>query len=201
MKMLEEAEKAGASVTSILWKGEPGRFEGCSRQFVAPEDLFDYACPQKNSPGPVFTAIPSVKEGEIRSAVVLENVQDPGNVGTVIRTANAFGIDAVYLVGECASVRNPKTVRASMGSIFFQRVIEGELPDLPIYAAVLAADSQSIRSADLSGCAVAIGSEGHGLSEELIARCAGKVIIPMTERAESLNAAVAASIFMWEMKK
>lgn len=201
MKMLEEAEKAGAKVTSILWKDEPGVFENCPVQYCAPGDLFDYACPQKNSPGPVFTAIPMIEEREIHSAIVLENVQDPGNVGTVIRTANAFGIDAVYLLGDCARLSNPKTVRATMGSCFWEQVIEQEFPSIPVYAAVLRPDAKDLREMNLKNCAVAIGSEGHGLSEELIAKCAGSVIIPMTERAESLNAAVAASVCMWEISR
>ena len=74
----------------------------------------------KNSPGPLFTvAFPSFPEdGLIRNAIILENVQDPGNVGTVIRTANAFRFDSVMLIDACADCTHPKTVRASMGALF-----------------------------------------------------------------------------------
>lgn len=199
-KMLEEAVKAGAEIEAVLWKETPGEAD-CARQYVAPAELFDYACPQKNSPGPLFLAVPKAAEKKaIRNAIVLENVQDPGNVGTVIRTANAFDIDCVYLVGDCASLHNPKTVRASMGAVFYQKVLVDELPELPIYGASLSHNSVNINELTLKDCAVAIGSEGHGLSAEMLGKCAGTLIIPMSERAESLNAAVAAAIVMWQMK-
>jgi len=200
-KMLEEAKKAGAEITSVLWKETPGECL-CEKQYVAPSDLFDYACPQKNSPGPVFTAkIPEREHGPVKQALILENVQDPGNVGTVLRTANALGIDCVYLLGDCASLHNWKTIRASMGAVFYQKVIVNELPDLIIYGAALSDDAVDITDIDLSNCAVAIGSEGRGLSNELLSRCEKHVIIPMSPNAESLNAAVAASIIAWEMKR
>lgn len=197
-KMLKEAIEYSAEITSILWKDKPG-VANCDRQYVAPTDLFDYVCPLKNSPGPIFTAKVNIKQTNINSAIVLENVQDPGNVGTVIRTANAFSIDAVYLIGDCASLHNEKTVRATMGAIFRQKVIVDQLPNLPIYAAVLAEDAKNINELNLKNCAVAIGSEGHGLSSDMISKCVGKVCIPMNPNSESLNAGVAASIFMWEM--
>ena len=203
MKMLEEAIKSGAEITGILWKGSAQTTVDCERQYTAPADLFDYACPLKNSPGPMFTARPdSAKfEREIRNAIILENVQDPGNVGTVIRTANALNIDCVYLVGDCASLHNIKTVSASMGAVFYQKVLVNQLPDLPIYGAALSHNSVNITNTKLCNCAVAIGSEGHGLSGEMLEKCDKEIIIPMSERAESLNAAVAASILMWEMAK
>lgn len=200
-KMFEEAVKAGAEITSIVWKDIPGDCL-CEKQCVVPSDLFDYVCPQKNSPGPLFTArIPVREEKPVRQALILENVQDPGNVGTVIRTANAFGIDCVYLLGECASLHNWKTIRASMGAVFYQKIIVNQLPDLPIYGAALDKKSVDITITNLSNCAVAIGSEGRGLSSELLARCEKKIVIPMSPNAESLNAAVAASIIAWEMKR
>lgn len=201
LKMLEEAESAGVEITSILWKENPGE-HSCPVQYVAPADLFDYASPMKNSPGPVFTVRPPEFDAkQISSAIILENVQDPGNVGTVIRTAYALGIDCVYLLGDCASLHNTKTIRASSGAIFKQRIVLNELPELPFYAAVLADDALEIGKVSLKNAAVAIGSEGHGLSDELIAKSAGKVIIPMQPGSESLNAAIAASLFMWEMKR
>lgn len=199
LKMLEEADSAGVEITSVLWKSVPGEHP-CPVQYVAPDELYDYASPMKNSPGPLFTVKPPVfPEKEIHSAIVLENVQDPGNVGTVIRTARALGIDCVYLVGDCASLQNTKTVRSTMGAVFSQRIAINQLPDLPMYAAVLDSRAVNIGEVPLKNCAVAIGSEGHGLSRELISKCTGSVIIPMQPGAESFNAAIAASIFMWEM--
>ena len=135
-------------------------------------------------------------------------MQDPGNVGTVIRTANALGVDAVILAGDCADTTSPRCVRATMGAAFRQSIVEADLPglarllggwDLPLYGAALAEGALDIRSAELSRAAVAIGNEGHGLSPELLGLCTGRVIIPMAPGSESLNAAVAAAIVMWEL--
>ena len=150
IKTLREALRFGAEVRSVLWKERAETVEGldCPKQYLAPAELFDYASPMKNSPGPLFcVAIPEERElPRLQSVLVLENVQDPGNVGTVVRTANAFGIDAVILVGACADLYQPKTARATMGAIFRQRVLYRDLDslcellkaqDLPLYGAAL----------------------------------------------------------------
>lgn len=214
LKTLREALRFGAKVVSILWRDAPQDLEGLDgcEQYITPGDLFDYASPMKNSPGPLFAvAIRGCgKPGRLRNAIVLENVQDPGNVGTVIRTANALNIDAVILTGSCADLYQPKTVRATMGAIFRQKVLRverdylgGFLRDqqLPLYGAALSEDARDLRGLSLKNAAVAIGSEGQGLSEELLRLCDGQLIIPMNPDSESLNAAVAASIVMWEMTR
>ncbi len=214
LKTLREALQYGATVKTVLWKGEAGTLSGLegAAQLCANEELFDYASPLNSSPGPLFSVAiePEAQPQELRRVLVLENVQDPGNVGTVIRTANAFGIDAVILVGACADLYQPKTVRATMGAIFRQRVLVRELDSLcallrehslPLYGAALDPAARDVRTLSLSRTAVAIGSEGQGLSEALLARCEGKLIIPMRPDSESLNAAVAASVLMWEMAR
>ena len=213
LKLLGEAVENGAEILSVLWKEGGALSEiDCPVQAVAPAELFDHASPMKNSPGPLFTVrIPvDPKDGKIENAIILENVQDPGNVGTVLRTASAFSIGAVVLTGDCADLYSPKTVRATMGAIFRQRVLRldrSELPawleehGLPLYGAALSKDAQDLRGLDLTHAAVAVGSEGQGLSPELLALCRGEVIIPMDARSESLNAAVAASVLMWEMAR
>ena len=213
LKLLGEAVENGAEILSVLWKEGGALSEiDCPVQAVAPAELFDHASPMKNSPGPLFTVrIPvDPKDGKIENAIILENVQDPGNVGTVLRTASAFSIGAVVLTGDCADLYGPKTVRATMGAIFRQRVLRldrSELPawleehGLPLYGAALSKDAQDLRGLDLTHAAVAVGSEGQGLSPELLALCRGEVIIPMDARSESLNAAVAAAVLMWEMNR
>jgi len=211
-KTLQEALHSGASVHTVLWKGSAESVElpAGVAQVLLPPELYDYVCPLKNSPGPLFTVrIPERKaDAAINNAIILENVQDPGNVGTVIRTANAFRIGAVILCGDCADLYSPKTVRATMGAIFRQRVLTVEreaLPallkknGLPLYAAALSACAQDIHALDLHRSAVAVGSEGRGLSEAFLSLCDGQLIIPMNPDSESLNAAVAASVIMWEM--
>ena len=213
LTLLGEASASGAEILSVLWKegGAEGEAD-CRTQYLAPAELFDYASPMKNSPGPLFTVgIPEEESGgAVGNAIVLENVQDPGNVGTVLRTANAFSVGAVVLTGDCADLYSPKTVRATMGAIFRQRVLRlerGELPGwlescgLRLYGAALSEKARDLRELDIAHAAVAVGSEGRGLSRELLELCEEEIIIPMDARSESLNAAVAASVLMWEMSR
>jgi len=138
--------------------------------------------------------------------IALENVQDPGNLGAISRTAEALGIDGLLVCGGC-DVFHPKALRASMGALLRLPVTQADdLPAalrdsiLPCYAAVPDRDAGSIRGRDFTrGGVIAVGSEAHGLSEETIAACGHKITVPMQGRAESLNAAAAAAILMWEM--
>ena len=140
--------------------------------------------------------------------LVLDGLQDPGNVGTIWRTADALGADGLILVNHCADPFSPKTVRATMGACFRLPVYEAEvqaLPGLlersglPLYAAALGEDSVTVGEARLNRCAVVIGSEGRGVSPELLRLSEKTVKIPMRERCESLNAAAAAAVILWEM--
>ena len=144
--------------------------------------------------------------------VLLESVRDPSNVGAIIRSAAAIGVDRLILSSDCADIYHPKAVRASMGTLFNQRIDRvSELPEAigalrargrRVFAAAL--DDHALRLgsfACLGGDCVVIGNEGHGLSPRVIGACDQTVFIPMSERAESYNAAVAASILMWEFAK
>lgn len=210
-KLLREALQSGARVETVLWAGEPTlTLPDSVRQYSAPADLVAYLSPLTHSPGPVFTVAMGETRlpGRLDRVIVLETVQDPGNVGTILRTANALGVGAVLLTGACADLYSPKTVRASMGAIFRMPVLELSLDAvkalvqahrLPLYGAALTEQARDLRQVSLPRAAVAIGSEGQGLSRELIDLCDGELIIPMRPEAESLNAAVAASLIMWEM--
>ncbi len=213
-KTLKEALSSGAVIKQVLWREgvQPMELPEGVEQYCAPADLVEYASPLRSGPGPVFTvAVPTADESlKPERVIVIENLQDPGNVGTVIRSADAFNIDAVIMVGACADLYNPKTVRASMGAIFRQRVLRmsiGQLDGftqrwcLPLFGAALSDRAADIRCAELHRSAVAIGSEGRGLSKELLDICGGEIIIPMNPQSESLNAAVAASVIMWEMSR
>ncbi len=151
--------------------------------------------------------IPSV--GDFRS-IYLSSVRDPGNLGTMIRTAYAFGIDRVYISRDCADIYSPKTLRAAMGTVFRQpiSVVNDELAfaddmkksDCTVYAAALRRDAKKLGAFAIpKRVCFAIGNEGHGLADEFIDSCAGTVFIPITEGCESLNAASAANVIMWEM--
>lgn len=141
---------------------------------------------------------------------VLDGVQDPGNVGTILRTADAFRSDGVFLVNACADLYNPKTVRASMGAVFRCPVWTCDTETLkallqvgriPLYGAALQDDTADARDLDYSRAAVAIGSEGKGLSDRMLALCDRTVRIPMSGHCESLNAAAAAAVLLWEMTR
>jgi len=213
LKLLEEALQKGAQIRSVLWKEQAKPLVGLdkARQYVAPAELFDYASPMKNSPGPVFTlAMPGGNESDFDRAILLENVQDPGNVGTVIRTAAAMGVKTLILCGACADVYSPKTARATMGAIFTANIMKLTAADaaklcrekgLKLYGAALSDRAKDIRQLELKNTVVAIGSEGRGLSDEMLSLCDGELIIPMAAGSESLNAAVAASIVLWEMAR
>lgn len=213
-KTLREALSFGADVKQVLWtEGEQlPELPPSIEQYCAPAELVEYASPLRSGHGPVFTVqIPETDtDFKPQRVIVIENLQDPGNVGTVIRGANAFNIDAVIMVGACADLYNPKTVRASMGAIFRQRVMRMSIEQLdeftrrwclPLFGAALSERAADIRLAELHRSAVAIGSEGRGLSAELLGICGGEIIIPMNPQSESLNAAVAASVVMWEMSR
>ena len=145
--------------------------------------------------------------------LALERVQDPGNVGTLLRSAAAFGFDGVLLSDGCASVFAPKTLRASMGAAV--RVPVMEVGAMPAAIAALRAKNITCLAAALyqsqplsaarpgypGGVCVVIGSEGQGLTEETIAACSGTVRIPMTDRVESLNAGIAGSILLWHFRE
>jgi TrmH family RNA methyltransferase len=147
-----------------------------------------------------------------KSSIILSSMRDPGNVGAVIRSALAFGAQRIIMSSDCADIYNPKTIRASMGCIFKLEILISD--DLcrtvkalrhagrRVFAAELrenaiSLDESGIGKSDI----VIIGNEGHGLDEALSRECDGSIFIPISSGAESLNAAVAAAIFMREQNK
>lgn len=212
-KLLQEALRSGVSVETVLWKeNRAADLPPFPQEALLPADLFDYVSPMSNSPGPLFSVrMPSAPDlNKVRRVLALEELQDPGNVGTVLRTADAFGVDLVVLLEGCADLYAPKTVRASMGAVFRQAAVRMDAEafisfcrekNLPLWGAALTDTARDLRSLPLDPAAVLIGSEGHGLSRELLRACDGEIIIPMSGEAESLNAAVAAAIVMWEMQR
>ena len=167
--------------------------------------------PMETPQGALCTvALPETKLPEVLTdahALVLDGVQDPGNVGTILRTADAFDC-SVFLLNACADPYSPKTARATMGAIFRRAVYSCSLDELcallaasglPLYGTALRDDTVSLREMSLVRAAVAVGSEGRGLSAEVLARCEKTIKIPMSARCESLNAAIAAGVVLWEM--
>jgi TrmH family RNA methyltransferase len=155
----------------------------------------------------------TIKSGDgKRSYVLLSQVQDPGNVGAILRTCEAFGVTEVLLSADCADPYSPKVLRAGMGAVFRQplRLCANLLTEMEtlresgvhLFAAALGEDSRRLGEIAFPPAAgVLIGNEGNGLPEELIAACDDCLLIPMPGGAESLNAAVAAGILVWEITK
>ena len=143
--------------------------------------------------------------------VAMDGVQDPGNVGTIIRTADAAGFDGIILSNQCADVFSPKVLRATMGSIFRMGIRVTD--DLPGLLGKMVQDGASVLSSQLDGepfyqrsplnerFVLVIGSEGNGVTDEVKAVATHKVKLPMRGGAESLNAAVAAGIMMYELTR
>ena len=139
----------------------------------------------------------------------VESVRDPGNMGTIIRTAAAFGVDTILISADCADLYNPRTVRAAMGALFRQKIVRVDDFSSAVkslsstgrktYAATLGQKAVLLGKEELGefDCIV-VGNEGHGLSDETVKACDFNILIPMAPDAESLNAAIAASVCMWE---
>ena len=145
-------------------------------------------------------------------AIFLCSIRDPSNLGAVIRSSVAFGTEHIVLSGDCADIYNPKTVRSAMGSLYRVKVTTVENVESfissahnngrRIFAAELTDGAKSLGDIGLiSSDIVIIGNEGHGIPKAVSSLCDGSVYIPISNKTESLNASVAAAIFMWEQNK
>jgi len=212
-KLLEEALLHGGILHTVVYTEKVALppIPAGVRLVEVPEDVMKSVSPAQTPQGVLAVCamperrLPQRLDG--KRYVILDGVQDPGNVGTILRTADAFSADGMLLVNACADLYNPKTVRATMGAVFRCPVWTCDpesmkvllaASELPLYGAALRSDTLDARRVDYSRCAIAIGSEGKGLSEELLKMCSRTILIPMQAHCESLNAAIAASVLLWE---
>ena len=211
-KLLEEALKWGIEPETVV--AAPGvslPVLKAARMVETPADVLKSLADTETPQGVVFTCpMPDTALPDKLSPgryLVLDGVQDPGNLGTIWRTADAFGAAGLLLTGSCADPFGPKTVRATMGACFRLPVWRGErqgvaevlkASGIALYATALREDTEDVRQTDLSRAAVVIGSEGRGISEEMLSLCEKTLKIPMEGRCESLNAAAAAAVLLWE---
>lgn len=210
-KLLEEALQNGFVPDLLLYGGVQPELPAGVRAFRASEELLAYISPMKSAPELLFSCPLQREVGQPAGRLLLaEALQDPGNVGTMIRTAAAFGFDGLLLVGACADPWGPKAVRASMGGVFRLRIWEYSTAEeavaklralrIPLYAAALAEETETAGEfAFPPALALAVGNEGHGLGSELLRAADAVIRIPMEPGAESLNAAAAAAVLMWEV--
>ena len=181
------------------------------RAVQVPEDVMTSISPMQSPQGALFLCrLPEKKPFvPVPGMLLLDSIQDPGNLGTILRTADALDIPVALLEG-CADPYSHKTVRASMGAVFRTPVVQttwqaaqAACAEAGIAVAVTALSdrAQDLRNAPLEKMAVVIGSEGQGVRAEILDSANAELIIPMNPRCESLNAAIAAAIVMWQMKQ
>lgn len=196
--------------------GGASEFAADTEVFLIPDELGKRISSTDNAQG-IFAVCRTLDKPPVSDIiksggryVLLHNIQDPGNLGTIIRTADAVGADGVFLA-ECCDLYNPKTVRSTMGSLFRVNASETSFDEvfplfgqrgIPTFAAVVDGNAVSLTDCDFSrGGAVLIGNEGNGLPREISEICDTRLTIKMRGNVNSLNAAAAAGIIMWELTK
>lgn len=209
-KLLQEAVRFYPGLdTVILSDGVEAEIPGHIRLVRVPSDVMESISPMAAPQGAVFLCkLPQPKPLSVSGPMLLlDGIQDPGNLGTILRTADALNVPVVLMEG-CADPYSHKVVRASMGAVLRTQPltasweeVKNALHDqnIPIAVTALSDRAVDIRSADVPAMAVVIGSEGQGVRREILESADHELIIPMNPNCESLNAAVAASIVLWQM--
>ena len=209
-KLLSEAVKWWDGLeTVILSDGVQADIPEGVRIIRVPGDVMESVSPMETPQGALFLCrlpekIPFTPKAGM---LFLDGIQDPGNLGTILRTADALDIPVALLEG-CADPYSHKVVRSSMGAVFRTDVVQTAWEEakaacsamgILVGVTALSHRAKDIRLADVKKMAVVIGSEGQGVRKEILESADAELIIPMNERCESLNAAVAATIVMWQM--
>lgn len=224
-RLCADAARSGVSIETVLvtekalraYPAQVRQLQRCGGDWVEiPESLAGYLA-DTASPQGIFCLCKALDNrpalgtiNKIGRYMALEDIQDPANLGAIIRTAEALGVDGLLLSDGCCDVYNPKVLRGSMGGVFrLPFYAAGNLADtvaqlqkagMTGWACVPAGDATPVHLAGLGpGSVCLIGNEGAGLKEETIAACRHRLTIVMAGRAESLNASMAAGIVLWEL--
>ena len=210
-KLLQEAIAWWPGLdTVILAEGVEAEVPSHVRVVRVTRELMEYISPMETPQGALFLCRLPEKAAFTpkKGMLLLDGIQDPGNLGTILRTANALRTPVALLEG-CADPYSHKVVRASMGAVFRDPPVQTkwetvqaacENAGIPIAVTALSDTAKDIRQAGVENMAVVIGSEGRGVRQEILENADRELIIPMNPKCESLNAAVAATIAMWQMK-
>lgn len=210
-KLLKEAIRWWPGLeTVILSDGVEMEVPEIVRLVRVPEAVMESISPMQTPQGALFVCRLPQKQAFAPNPgmLLLDGIQDPGNLGTILRTADALQVPVALLEG-CADPYSHKVVRASMGAVFRTVPVQTTWQDallacgqkkIPVAVTALSDRAQDIRNADLKTMAVVIGSEGQGVRKEILDSAQQELIIPMNPDCESLNAAIAAAIVMWQMK-
>ena len=211
-KLLQEAIRFWDGLdTVILTEGVEVQVPDHVRVVTVSQEIMEYISPMETPQGALFLCkLPQQTEFLPKPGMLLlDGIQDPGNIGTILRTADALDIPVALLEG-CADHYSHKVVRASMGAVFRTPVVQTTWAEvqtackavgIPIGVTALSDRAEDLRSAKLLQMAVVIGSEGQGVRREILESADRELIIPMNPHCESLNAAIAAAIVMWQMKQ
>ncbi len=209
-KLLMEAVRYYPGLhTVILSDGVEAEVPASVRVIRVPGDVMESISPMASPQGALFLCrLPEKKEFAPQPGMLLlDGIQDPGNLGTMLRTADALDIPVALLEG-CADPYSHKVVRASMGAVFRTDVVQTTWSEvksacttagISVAVTALSDRAKDIRQAAVKKMAVVIGSEGQGVRKEVLESADAELIIPMNPHCESLNAAVAATIVMWQM--
>ena len=195
--------------TVILSDGVEAEVPEHVRLIRVPGDVMESISPMQSPQGALFLCRLPEKTQFVpqKGILILDGIQDPGNLGTMLRTADALNVPVCLLEG-CADPYSHKVVRSSMGAVFRTPVVQSTWEEvgaacknagIPVAVTALSDRAVDLRTADLSAMAVVIGSEGQGVRKEILDGADAELIIPMNPHCESLNAAVAATIVMWQM--
>lgn len=220
-RLCADALRSGIRLHLLLMTADAARYEETAalaeaagkRAFEITPELAGYISDTEHPQGIFAIAEMPPRESDLPPQgkyILLDSLQDPGNLGTVIRTAEAMGIDAVILSRQCPDLYSPKVIRSTMGSLFRQPILyaenlsesiaEWKNAGMKCYAATLTPDAFPLQKLpQMPFCGIVIGNEGNGVSREVIEACDGEVYIPMQGATESLNAAIAAALCMWEI--
>ncbi len=211
-KLLAEAAAHWPGLhTVILSDGVQAQVPDHVRIVRVPEDVMASISPMQAPQGALFLCkLPEKAPFQPQKGMLLlDGIQDPGNLGTILRTADALRVPVALLEG-CADPYSHKTVRASMGAVFRAPVVTTTWQEareafqqagIEVAVTALSQGAVDLRQADISQMAVVIGSEGQGVRQEILDQARRALIIPMDPHCESLNAAVAAAIVMWQMNR
>lgn len=219
-RLVLDAAESGIQLRTLLVSDDGARYPeaeklaGMARRCISiPNELAAYISETEHPQG-IFAVgeMPKAEPLTMRagSYLLLDELQDPGNLGTILRTAEAMGVTAVVLSVHCPDLFSPKVIRSTMGSGWRQKTVRvddlagsiaaWQKQGLRCYAATLSPEALPLQRLPAGECrGIVIGNEGNGVSREVIDACDGEVYIPMRGAAESLNAAAAAALCMWEL--
>ncbi len=209
-KLVEEAIRWGLTPEAILTReGVPFPVPEGVRHIIISDRLMKDVS-RMDTPQGVMAVCPMPEQRApelVPGCLILDGIQDPGNLGTILRTADAFDLPVVLSEG-CADPYGEKTVRATMGAVFRTQPCQADrrtildslrARQIPLCVTALSPRAQDIRALDLKRYAVVIGSEGQGVCADFLQAADQEAIIPMSPRCESLNAAAAATIVLWQL--